>query len=310
VCCAGNHSDWPKICLLPGGRTIAAFKFVKWLDEGVSEPFFARLFMGLMELRDAALRSKVGPADLDRVRMRFDEKFEPVLEALMAARNAMKGIDAVMGTHKERFASGAIVQFQLHALIVKEGIDAPLRHHTGTFLSRVVAGLKGTQHVTSELGLDIGPFFASKKNYAKWLLGLRGNNPLLAEYVDAARSGWSESLTARRGALEHRGWMLDRVDHAIDSSVTPPRVQIVEPQIDGFPVTEYAERMGARVFAFTENVVAYACKCAIKPPLTVMEIDPTSRDPHAPKRFALGIPGVGPFGTAEWILRYSDPGFP
>ncbi len=182
--------------------------------------------------------------------------------------------------------------------------------HIGTFLSRVIAGLKGTQHITSELGVDIGLFFAPKEKYAKWLLGLRGNHPLLAEYLDAVRHGWSESLIARRGVLKHRGWILDRVDNAIDSSVTPPRVRIIEPQIDGFAVTEYAEIMGARAFAFTENVVAYACKSAIKPPLTVMEIDQAHRDQRAPKRFTLGIPGVGPFGTAEWILRYADPGFP
>lgn len=272
---------------------MTAFKVVKWLDEGTSEPFIARLFLGLMELRDAALMGTVGPADLETARLRFDERFEPVLEGLMAARKAMKGIAEVIGAHKERLASGRIVQFQKHAFVVTEGIDAPLRENIAIFLNRVVSALKGTQHVARELGLDIGRFFSEKHKYEKWLKALRVDHPVLAEYLDAVRQAWSEPLIARRGELEHRGWVLDRVDHALDFSTTQPRVRLVEPQIDGLAVSDYAERMGARAFAFIENVVAYACQCAIKPPMTVMEVDQASRNPQAPTRFRLGIPGVG-----------------
>lgn len=286
------------------------FKVVKWLNEGSAEPFFARLFVGLSELRDAALMARFGPADIERARMAFDEKLEPVLEALISARNAMNEIVAVVEAHRKRVASGEVVQFQQHAFVVTEGIDAPLREHTATFLNRAVVGLIGVQHIMRLLDIPIGPLFGPEKKYAKWLPGLRRDHPLLGDYLDAVRRGWSESLTDRRGALEHEGWVLGRVDHTLDHSGTPPQVRIVEPLVDGIAVTDYVMRMGARVFAFAENVVAYGCSCSLRPPMTIMEIEPALRDPSIPRRFVLGIPGIGPAGTNEWTLRYSDPGFP
>lgn len=289
---------------------MTTFKVVKWLNEGTGEPFFARLFVGLSELRDAALMTRYGPADVERVRLRFDEKLEPVLEALMSARKAMNEITAVVEAHRKRVASGDVVQFQRHAFVVAEGIDAPLREHTATFLNRAVVGLKGVQHIMGLLDVPIGPLFGPEKKYAKWLPALHSNHPLLADYLDAVRRGWSESLIDRRDALEHEGWVLGRVDHALDLSTTPSLVRIIEPLVDGTAVTDYAKRMGARVFAFTENVVAYGCLCSLRPPMTIMEIEPALRDPSIPRRFALGIPGLGPAGTNEWMLRYSDLGFP
>ncbi len=67
--------------------------------------------------------------------------------------------------HRERLRSGTIVQLQQRAFVVTEGIDAPLRDYTATFVTRVVSGLKSTQHVTRQLGLDIGPFFDRPKKY-------------------------------------------------------------------------------------------------------------------------------------------------
>ena len=145
--------------------------------------------------------------------------------------------------------------------------------------------------------------YARDDKFAKRLANLRSAYPLLADYLVQVRRSWSSSLLARRNAQEHEGWTLPDVDYRVSPG---PHVEFVEPQIDGVPVRQYAENMFNRVATFAENVIAYGYKCALKQPLTLLEVPLTARHPDFPKRFRLGI--VEP-GTTEWVLTYRETEF-
>ena len=59
----------------------------KVADEGTSEPYVARLWSGALELRDLLLRQQAeSDHDFEIRGKHFDDRYQPVLDALGAAR--------------------------------------------------------------------------------------------------------------------------------------------------------------------------------------------------------------------------------
>ena len=71
----------------PGG-----FVIQKLMDEGVSTPFIARCYMGLLRLRENVFPDKAA-------RDSFDNIFEASMSSLTAARTAAKDISSVWTNH-------------------------------------------------------------------------------------------------------------------------------------------------------------------------------------------------------------------
>jgi hypothetical protein len=61
-------------------------------EEGLSEPFHARLWIGILEFRDDALHAKLKSANIETYRNKFDNAYKPVLDAIWAMRTANKDI--------------------------------------------------------------------------------------------------------------------------------------------------------------------------------------------------------------------------
>jgi len=62
---------------------------VKAMDEGTSEPFIARLMVGILELRDNFIQSRMSSqAELQPKREEFDDLDGSVLDALFAMRKS------------------------------------------------------------------------------------------------------------------------------------------------------------------------------------------------------------------------------
>ncbi|RJQ44551.1 MAG: hypothetical protein C4538_09975 [Nitrospiraceae bacterium] len=80
-------------------------KFViqKMMDEGTSSPFIARLFMGILRLRDV-----VFPDYTKRVI--FDEQYNQVMEPLLNTRTASQQIAQLVAEHCSKLAKGEIGQ--------------------------------------------------------------------------------------------------------------------------------------------------------------------------------------------------------
>lgn len=280
----------------------------KLMDEGSQEPFVARLWSGIFELRDLALRPRsADDKEYESLCRQFDELYVPVLDALGTAREGQKRIAVLVATHRAKLASGEIVSYQTNALELAESITLPLQRDFSSFLSATARAVKTLQNLLRFLGVDIACLFAKPANLQAGLSALKtAGHGVLAHYLWDTRIGWSERLLERRNAQEHNGWRLPDVTYSLPF-VTP--VQMKEPEVDGQPASEYVAEMLAHALAFTEDLIAYAVQCSIRPPGTLAETPPAERDPQHPKRFYLTVPALQ-HQAQVWNLMYSSCGFP
>jgi len=260
-----------------------------------ASPFMARLFIGLLRLRDAVYSD---PA----AREHFDKVFDFVPTSLMNARTTAKEIINLWTAHTKRVSSGEIVRRQGNAIQIDETIDKELRKQVEHVLTAAVRVLKqGMQNLTAELGVNIGFLFKKQRAFENGLTGLKPSDPLLAEYLKRSRV-WSERLINSRNDLEHNGWTLPNVTY----DPTGPNVSAVEPQIAGQPVTEFVRVMLDRVCCFVEDVSAHCLQQKMSPSITITEIKLAERRSEAPERFAVTL-AVG--GLPRWDIAYHSSSF-
>jgi hypothetical protein len=280
------------------------FRIQKVADEGTREPFYARLWLGIFELRDYALSAKLRSNKIDAVRHDFDVLYEPVLDAMSASRTATKNIQQLILNHQRKLSEGKIIRSQAHTLEISESISKPLRNEIITFLVNGVIAIKDTQKVVEQFDVNIGCLFTKQANFKRGISKLKVEGcTSLAEFLCDVRSAWSENFISRRDSIEHNGWVLPQVEYRL---VAPQRVEIIEPQIDGMLVSCYSKEMLDRIISFVENCIVYAFKVIMKPPLVIVEIPSTQRDPDCPRRFKLDFkrPEI-----LEWDIQYSERDF-
>ena len=268
----------------------------KLADEGSASPFMARLFMGLMRLRDAVYSD---PA----ARESFDKAFDFVPTSLFAARTTAEEISELWAGHARKVAAGEVVRRQGVAIHIDDNIDKELRRQVEHFLNGAARVIKqGMQGLTAQLGVEIGFMFKKQPAFERGIAALKATDPLLADYLDKSRQMWSERLIKSRIDLEHNSWSLPRVTYDTSGA----NVVVVEPLIAGQPVTEFVQGMLDRVCCFVEDVTAHCIQQKMAAPITITEIPLAERRSEAPERFQLTL-AVG--GQPRWNIFYHSSSF-
>lgn len=234
----------------------------KVADEGTAEPYVARLWLGVCELRDLVLRHKAADdADFERRRRDFDDRYSPVLDAVGAAREHAKAIQELFAGHRAKIAAGSIVSRQRNAVQISETIGLTLQEQVAGFLSTAARATKLLQEVLSYLDLDIGFLFQKQQKFTEGLERLHAAGETeLADYLDSTRRGWFETLLERRNALEHKGWRLPDVRYVEQPGGA---LLVIEPEVDGQPLTQFVARMLEHLLALVEDMLAYAVQAGI-----------------------------------------------
>jgi hypothetical protein len=277
------------------------FQIQKVRDEGSSEPFIARLWLGILEIRDQVLQ--FGSDDPASARNAFDRDYQPVLDALETLRTAAGNIQSLIAEHRQKIESGEAVSFQPNAVAIIESIEVPLRDTVSMFLNAGARVLKGIQPLLDRFQIPIWCLFMKEANFQKGLEDLRAKgHARVADYLSAVRTSWSEQFMERRNALEHKGWRPSPVVYRVDGK----RIAMIEPDIDGVPASEYADRMSNRIIGFVEDLLVYAFSMMLPAPVILIEEPAIERDPARPTRFQLSLAGVD---RTPWSLQYDDQGF-
>lgn len=269
-------------------------KFVmeKMADEGTRTPFMARIFMGILQLRETAYPDPKERLDADKV---LDQALTP----LLAARTAAQQIQEGWKTHADKVASGEAVRRNGGSFEVEIAFYRTLRKEVNSFLYDAARALKeGGQKVGKHAGIDIGFMFQNPKTYQSGLEALRRADPVLAAYVQETRDTWSERLIKARNDLDHMGWVLPRIRY----EVCGRQVIAHQPQIDGMPVVEFITHMLDRVSCFTEEFLAYCFQARLPEGIEITEVPMSARPDEAPARFRLTLRDGG---LPIWLLTYS-----
>lgn len=130
----------------------------KIMDIGTEEPFVARLFSGLMDLRDFSLQQRMKSHEIDNVRRNFDKLYEPVLNALIQVFESARRIRELIYKHIKDLNDGKIVDFQNIGFQINDCIDRELRDDTAKFLINSTIAIKTHQKLLLFMGVDIGFF--------------------------------------------------------------------------------------------------------------------------------------------------------
>lgn len=203
----------------------------KAYDEGTSTPFMARLFLGVLRIRD-----QIYDASDRKQRDTFDKTYEAVLMNLHSARGASKEIHKLITGHVEEVRKGTCVVRRGNTIQIDENIDQQLRRQTETFLNSAGRAFKSMQELMRLLGLEIGFLYQKQQSFERGIEKLKKTQPDLAAYLLEVRAKWSERLTNARNALEHAGWVLPRVRYEDHNGI----VVAIEPMVDGESVSQFA----------------------------------------------------------------------
>ena len=264
----------------------------KVADEGTTSPYMARLYAGILGLRESAM-------PLGTNRDGFDKEYEAALTALENAQEATVKIVKVVQEHREKLATGAIVQRKDYDVTITEGIDRTLRKEIESFLNAGVRAIKDNQQcVLRRLGIEIGYLYRQAGAFDTGILSLRKGHPELADYLVQTREGWSQRFLGRRNDL-HTSWTLERVGY----SSTTLGVKMTEPAVDGQPITTFVTNMLDRLMCFIEETTVYGLSTQLPEVVSLREIPTTERRTDFPKRFRITL-ATG--GAPLWRLVYHD----
>jgi hypothetical protein len=270
----------------------ASFIVQKLADEGSTSPFMARLFLGLLYLRDSTFPDAAKRKD-------FDRAYEYVMMTLLNLRKTVQDITHLYDSHSVKVARGEVVRVQGQTIYFDETIDRELRKLTEDFLNSAVRVLKhGMQDVTNSLHVNIGFLFKKPDTFARGLTTLRSSDPDLAEYLVQTRK-WSERLVECRNAMEHAASVLPKVRYTQNLAT----VKAEEPYLSGQPLSEFVRFIMDRLACFVEEVTAHCFKAFLPSSVTITELPKGGRDPERPERFRLVLKDGG---SEPWIISYHE----
>jgi hypothetical protein len=263
----------------------------KAYDEGTASPFMARLFLGVLKIREQLYGSDRKKRD------DFDRTYESVLVNLHSARAAAKEIRDLVQYHRSEISQGTCVIKTGTVIRVEKNIYPELRKQTETFLNSAGRALKNVQDVMRLLGLDIAFLYQKPGSFQRGLAKLTQTDRNLGAYLDETRAKWSERLTKARNALEHEGWALPRVMYQESQGV----LTMIEPTVDGEPVSSFADTILERLSCFVEEVVVHGLQQQMLEGISLTELPLAQRRGEAPERFQ---PAIVTGGSVIWRITY------
>lgn len=258
------------------------FVFQKLTDEGASSPYMARIFIGVLHLRD-----QVYPDPTKR--NSFDASYDYVTSALSSSRDSARKLVALWNGHQDKVASGEIAKINGGNIHVQESIDKDLRSEIETFLNAATRCLKtGMQNILRELDVDIGFQFQQKAAFEKGIAALQATDPDLAAYLKQTRT-WSEPMLKSRIDLEHGTWVLPRTGYAVENGA----VKAKEPTVVGKPVSKFVDFTFDRLCCFVEELSSHCLRRKMPGGVTLAEIPLANRVAEVPERFRIALEGDG-----------------
>jgi hypothetical protein len=275
----------------------------KWVvenigNEGTSSPFIARLFLGVLNLRNQA---KLNATQLEQ----FDKAYERVMVGVDTIRTTAKTLIGTYASHCKKIEQGQGVKISGNTIHVTESINKELRRQVEEVIGNASALCKDrVQGTLRILSLEIGFLFKKAATFERELTQLRqhNNNRALADYLEQTRIKWLERLVLKRNAIEHGEWSLPRIQYVLNAG----KISVTEPLIDDRPVTEFIAHMVDRVCCFAEELTVSALQAKMPEGISVTEIPIARRNADCNERFQLALLSGG---LPIWTVSYHDSKF-
>ena len=272
-------------------------------EDGSASPFGARIFPGLLIMRDQLFLFRLHGKEYDQQRDLFDAKMGPLYQSALATRDAALEINRLISEHVHDIQHRGIIRIEENQFSIDKTIDIPLHQVTDKLLDQSIVALHGLQRILKKpLGLHIGFLFQQNGEFKQGITKLRRDGEIvLANYLVDVRTKWLWNLIGVRNAAQHEGWQLPEIVYkpTMDKAVLVTLPQIGEVRIDLF-----ARVTANRVLLFIENMMVHTMARNIPDGIYIIEIPKSERNPENPVRFTYG--GVGLSTSPRWHLQYEE----
>jgi hypothetical protein len=255
--------------------------------EGTSEPFIARVFLGLMDMA----RNILSQQD----RNAFDERLAGTLSPALELRSALVSIRKLIAGHKEALQTGTIVRKAQADPLLSERIDNPLRSQAVHFLEMAGAIIKNLPSAMKFFVINIDYMADREQRFANGCERYEGKYPELVAYLRKLRPLLLD-IDEQFRKMRIEGWNLSNAKYAFSDGV----VSMVEPSIGGEPVSQYVERVFSILALAIEDVIMYGFQRSLTGAIAISAIPPEQRDPINAQRFRRTLRGSEPAWQLKW----------
>jgi len=220
---------------------------ILYKNTGSNDPFNARLFFGVMHLRDHLVKN-------DEERLEFDNLYTPVFESLDDCFDCKDELVELIKNHKEKIKKKEIVSFQngYEILEIKESIDRKMNKLFKDFFIKGEIALKSLQFLTKKYNLDIGFFFQKDASFNTGIKKLENGNKSdqsLSKMLVNDRK-WRTLFNEIRSRIEHGGFSLGSIKYSHEEEV----VKVHVPMINSVEINEVVQILGNNLFEFVEDL--------------------------------------------------------
>jgi len=260
--------------------------------EGTGEPFIARVFLGLVEMATNIFSQQDKNA--------FDERFMGLLNPALELRKDLVNIRKLLASHKEALQTGTIVRKAQADPLLSERIDNPLRSHTVHFLEMAGAIINNLPSAMKFFVINVDYMADREQRFAKGCERYEGKYPELVAYLRKLRP-FLLDIDEQFRKMRVGGWNLSNVKYTFSNGV----VSMVEPLIEGEPVSEYVERVFSILALAIEEVIMYGFQRSLMDAIAIVEIPLEQRNPDNAQRFRRTLRDSEP----TWQLKWTGKGF-
>ena len=260
------------------------FVVQKISDEGSSEPFFARMMIQNLELRDFVIHGETQ-------RKEFDKLYEPLLNNLMECRQAMQECIRLITEHSEKINAGTVISRQDKAWTISESIDKNLNRSFKDFFIKGRIALDCLDKLSKHMGFDIGFFFKKDSNFNEQAKDIKANNKdqketNFIEMLESDRVAWFALFRNIRVRIEHNGFNLPTTKYDIDAT---GKGMVLLPTIAGKSIIDLLNLLWNNLFEFCEDVFVSLIDLKLTPPAIMVQIPEFERKPEMPIRYRVSL---------------------
>jgi hypothetical protein len=150
------------------------------------------------------------------------------------------------------------------------------------------------------LGINIEYMDDREQRFGKGCERNEAKHPELVAYLRKLRPSLLD-IDEQFRKMRVEGWNLSNVKYAFSDGV----VSMVEPLIEGEPISEYVERVFSILALAIEEVIMYGFQRHLTGPIVIVETPPEQRNPINAPRFRRTLRDSEP----TWQLKWTGKGF-
>ncbi|MCX6810078.1 MAG: SEC-C metal-binding domain-containing protein, partial [Candidatus Berkelbacteria bacterium] len=280
-CSCGSGKKYKKCCMNIVKHEIL-HTLVKTSDLGSADPFIARMYMQIFEIRDL-----IFPTDKDR--REFDEYYTPVLQNLMEARLVKDRCVELVNKHRQDLKSGKVTRVENKTLTVMESIDDNLNIWFKDFFIRGYIANQNIIRLAKFIGFKISFIFKNDQDFDEESKKFLKNNPnggmkFLVDMVSKDRKEWFSQFVEIRTKIEHSGFQVPCLQYRINEKSEPIAL---EPTFGEMDIESYIDLMWNNLFPFCEDVIVFLLSSKLPEEFAVKHIPVSAREKSKPIRYVV-----------------------